>query len=428
MAENEEPLAPDVPEEETPKTLVADLKFSHMVLIIVAGIFATTLPQPQLLGKLPLQNLLKNHLHVKPSEMADFFFWCGLAWYFKPFAGILTDAFPLFKTRRRWYLLISCVLATLSWVALGLVPRTYQSLLWASIVVNFFMVIMSTVTGAFLVEAGQRLGATGRLTSVRQIVSNACGFINGPLSGFLAGGLFLTASGVNAALVFSVFPIAWIFLKERPLLARNTHALHNAKEQLKIIGRSSKMWWAILFIGLFYFAPGFSTLLYYRQNDVLKFDQQFIGNLQAFSGAAGITAAVLYSFLIRRLSIKGIILTSIACAALGTLFYLKYDGALSAILIESQNGFFFGLAEVALIDLAARATPAGCEGLGYSLILSMRNLALFGADKLGTQMQEEYKWPFSTMVFINAITTGIVLILVPLLPKALTSSKDKPRE
>jgi hypothetical protein len=44
---------------------------------------------------------------VTREQMAAFFFWCGLAWYLKPFAGILTDAFPLLRTRRRHYLLIS---------------------------------------------------------------------------------------------------------------------------------------------------------------------------------------------------------------------------------------------------------------------------------------------------------------------------------
>ena len=92
-------------------------------------------------------------------------------------------------------------------------------------------------------------------------------------------------------------------------------------------------------------------------------------------------------------------------------------------MIESQNGFFFGLAEVALIDLAARATPKGCEGLGYSLILSIRNVSLFGADVVGSFLAD-HQWPFTHLVFLNAGTTAIVLILVPFLPSALMQSKD----
>jgi hypothetical protein len=93
------------------------------------------------------------------------------------------------------------------------------------------------------------------------------------------------------------------------------------------------------------------------------------------------------------------------------------------VLIESQNGFFFGLAEVALIDLAARSTPKGCEGLGYSLILSIRNIALFGADVVGSYLAD-HQWPFAHLVFLNAGTTAIVLVLLPFLPSALMRSKD----
>jgi hypothetical protein len=85
--------------------------------------------------------------------------------------------------------------------------------------------------------------------------------------------------------------------------------------------------------------------------------------------------------------------------------------------------FFFGLAEVALVDLAARATPKGCEGLGYSLILAFRNVALFGADIVGSYLVE-HKWSFSQLVFLNAGTTAIVLVLVPLMPAVLMRSKD----
>jgi hypothetical protein len=116
-------------------------------------------------------------------------------------------------------------------------------------------------------------------------------------------------------------------------------------------------------------------------------------------------------------------LIGIGTAAAGTLLYVFYSSWMRAIFIESQNGLFFGFAEVALIDLAARATPKGCEGLGYSLILSIRNIALFGADVVGSYLAD-HKWPFTDLVFLNAGTTAIVLILVPLLPVSLMQSKD----
>ncbi len=407
------------------RTKVEDLNLVHLALVIVFGIFATTLPQPQALGKLPLQFLLKNEVGVSREQMAAFFFWCGLAWYLKPFAGILTDAFPLFRTRRRYYLLISSVLASASWIGMSFLPHSYGALLWGALIVNLFMVMASTVTGAFLVEAGQKLGATGRLTALRMLVSSFCSLITGPLGGLLATGGFMWATGANAALVLSIFPIAYIFLRERPAAkGRGSEVFHNASQQLKTIVRSKDLWMALLLLALFYFSPGFSTPLFYKQTDELHFSKQAIGNLGVFGGSFGILAALLYGQLIKRVQIRMMLMIGIATAAAGTLLYLYYSTWTRAILIESQNGFFFSLAELALLDLAARSTPRGCEGLGYSLMLSMRNVALFGADIVGSHLAD-HKWPFASLVFLNAGTTAIALVLLPILPAELMRSKDE---
>jgi MFS family permease len=393
-------------------------------LIIVFGIFASTMPQPQALGKLPLQFLLKNEVHVTREQMAAFFFWCGLAWYLKPFAGILTDAFPFLGTRRRHYLLFSSVLTALSWIGMSFLPHTYEALLIGATALGLFMVMASTVTGAYLVEAGQRLGATGRLTALRMLVSNFCTLIQGPLGGLLATAGFMWATGANAVMALTIFPIAYIFLKEeRAVQLRSSIVFQNAGQQLKTILRSKNLWMALLFIGLFYFSPGFSTPLFYKQTDELHFSKQAIGNLGVFSGGFAILAAIAYGQLIKRVHIRFMLFIGVATAAAGTMLYLFYSNWTRALFIESQNGFFFGLAEVTILDLAARATPKGCEGLGYSLMLSIRNVALFGADVVGSYLAD-HNWPFANLVYLNAGTTAIVLVLLPLLPGVLMRSKD----
>jgi predicted MFS family arabinose efflux permease len=393
-------------------------------LIIVFGIFASTMPQTTALGRLPLQFLLKNEINVTREQMAAFFFWTGLAWYLKPLAGLLTDAFPFFGTRRRHYLLFSSVLAACSWIGMNFIPRTYGSLLLGGMTLELFMVMGSTVIGAFLVEAGQRLGATGRLTALRMLVFNFCTLIRGPLGGLLSTAGFVWATGANAALALTIFPVAYIYLKEQRVnQERRSVVFRNAGEQMKIILRSKNLWLAVLFIALFHFSPGFVTPLFYRQTDELHFSKQAIGNLDVFAGTFAILSAILYSQLIKRLPIRTLLVLAVAMSACATLIYLFYSDWTRAILIESLNGFFSGLAEVALIDLAARATPKGCEGLGYSLILSFRNAALFGADIVGSYLAD-HRWAFSQLVLLNAGTTAVVLILVPLLPGALMRTKD----
>src|SRR4029077_6633413 len=193
-------------------------------------------------------------------------------------------------------------------------------------------VMGSTVIGAFLVEAGQRMGATGRLTALRMLVFNFCTLIRGPLGGLLFTSGFVLATGANTALALTVFPVAYVYLKEQRVnQERRSVVFRTAGQQLKTIFRSKNLWLAVLFIALFHFSPGFVTPLFYRQTDELHFSKQAIGNLGVFSGAFAILAAILSSQLIKRFHIRILLLMAVAAAAGGTLFYLFYSSWIPAV-------------------------------------------------------------------------------------------------
>jgi hypothetical protein len=92
--------------------------------------------------------------------------------------------------------------------------------------------------------------------------------------------------------------------------------------------------------------------------------------------------------------------------------------------IEGINGFGYTLAELALMDLAVRSTPAGSEGLGFSLMVSVRNLALFGTDWFGSKLLDQYHFSFDSLVIANSLTTLIAVPLVFLLPRVIVIRKD----
>ena len=134
------------------------------MLVIAAGTVSTSLAQPDLLD-LPIRHLLKDELRVSESQMAMLFGIGGLAWYLKLLAGLLVDNIALFGTHRRNYLIISALLAGALWLLLGIVSRSYFSLLIVLVAMQSALVVGSTVLGGFLVEQGKRLGAEGRLVS-----------------------------------------------------------------------------------------------------------------------------------------------------------------------------------------------------------------------------------------------------------------------
>lgn len=409
---------------ELPKTNYSSESIWLIALVIVVGNLAGTLGAADQLWKLRLQNLLKDVLHLTPEDSARFLFFTGLFFYLKPLAGILTDAIPLFKTRRRYYLLFSSVLAAVAWVVLGFLPRTYGSLMFGVILVNLFVVMISTVSGAFLVEVGQSRGEVGKLTAIRQATRSLLSTIQGPLGGFLAGSTFMIASGMGAFVVLSIFPIAYFFLKEKAIVRREPHVLQNAGRQLRVIANSKPFWLAIVFLGLYYFAPGLGQLMYFRQRGSLGMSNTTIGFLGADANVAGIAAALCYFYFAKRAPLRLSLAIAVATSAASALVYVLYNSPTAAFAIDFQGGFFGGYASVAFLDLAARATPAGCEGLGYSFIMSIMNLSHNGSDWFGSHLAVRYHLSWNSMVSLNAGTTLLVIVLLPLLPKAILASRD----
>jgi predicted MFS family arabinose efflux permease len=393
--------------------------------VIVIGVLATTLAQPEVLGRIPLQNLLKNELHADRAANAAFFFWMGLAWYFKPLAGIVTDAFPLFGSRRKSYLLISGSLATLSWAALYFTPHEYNKLLWACIILSFFMVVTSTVVGGYMVEVAQASSGSGRLTSVRNAVEQFCSVITGPTAGFLGSIAFGWTAAACGGVMFLVVPGTVFFLHEQRKKINSQELLDKAGKQLVKIANAKTMWAAAGFMALFYCAPGIMTAVFYKQQNDLHLTTQGQGFLQFLSGSCGVVAAVLYGgFACRRLTLRTLLFVCLLFGTAANLGYLFYSSVGHAQVVESFNGFGYTLAEVAMMDLAVRATPAGSEGLGFSLMMSVRNFALFGSDWVGSKLLDAYHLHFSTLVIANGAISFIAVPLVLLLPALIVDKKD----
>ena len=397
----------------------------YAAIIIVVGVLGTTLAQPQVLGRIPLQNLLKNELHVDRSANAAFFFWMGMAWYLKPFFGIITDAFPLFGSRRKSYMLIGAVLGTISWAGLYFTPHQYSKLLWVCVAINLFMMATSTVVGGYMVEVAQASSGSGRLTSIRNFVEQFSWIITGPTAGFLGSIAFGWTTAACGGVMFLIVPAAVWFLHEKRRRTDPHRLFQQAGKQLVEFASAKTMWAAAGFMALFYCAPGLSTAMFYKQQNELHLNTQGQGFLVFLSGVFGVLAATMYgAFGSRRLTLRSLLFTSLGLATLANLGYLFYSSVGNARVIDSFNGFGYTLAEVAMMDLAVRATPSGSEGLGFSLMMSVRNLMLFGSDWFGSKLLDAFHLHFNTMVLANSATTFVTLPLIFLLPALIVDTKD----
>ena len=399
-------------------------KLAHAAIVVGVGVFATSLAQPQLLAGIPLENLLKNELHLDRAANAAFFFWASLPWYFKPLAGIVTDAFPLFRSRRKSYLTISAALAVLSWIGLYFTPHEYHRLLWVTVIINIFMVVASTAVGAYMVEIAQACSGSGRLTAVNNFVEQMCLIIAGPTAGYLASVAFGWTAAASGGVMFLIVPVALLFLHERSPKVQSSKQLQSAGNELLRIVRARSMWMATGLMVVFYLAPGLQTALFYKQQNDLHFSTKAQGLFELCGGICAIVATLVYAYLCSRFNLRKLLPTCLAVGAAANIGYLFYTSMARAGVIEGFNGFAYAAAELAIMDLAIRATPTGCEGLGFALMMGIRNFALFGTDWFGSSLIDKFHWSFDSVVLSNAAVCATTIPLVLLLPATLLDRKD----
>ena len=397
-----------------------------LIAVIAAGIFVTGFGWPGIIGRLPFSLLLKNRLHMPADRVAAFWAIATFAWYFKPLSGFVCDAYPLFGTRRRGYMLMGSALAGLFWMLFAFVPREYASLVAVMTILNIAMVFVSTVVGGLQVEAAQHYGATGRLASLRNGLEGMMSLLAGPIGGWLAARAFGWTAFGGALVVLSFVPVvAWLY-REPPGARANREVWSIARAHLRTILRSRAMWGATGLLFLVYLAPGFQTPMLYYQQDVLKFDSEFMGRLQFLGGAGGIAGAALYAWICRRVPLKVSLIAGILLNAASTLFYLRYDSANEAMIIDTAAGLVGTLASLPLYDLVARATPAGVESFAFSLMMSIRNVAIFAiSDPLGSYLYSQHHVGFKQLVWLNAGSSAAVLLFVPVLPAALLAAREQ---
>jgi hypothetical protein len=394
-------------------------------LVIVVGAIATTLPQVVVLAYIPLQNLLKNALHADRSANAAFFFWTTMPWNLKPLVGLCEDTVPIFGSRRKSYLIIGGALAALGWFALSLMPIRYAPLLTICVVISSAMVIASTAIGGYMVEAAKASASSGRLTSLRNFSMQFSVLVAGPASGLL-GSLAIVWTAISCgSIAFLIVPVALWCLRERRQPSAPGRIMQEARAQFRSIGRAGTMWAVAGIATVFYMAPGVFTALFYIQQNDLHMDTEAQGFLQLLNGAFGMLAALLYGgVLCRRFTLRTLLMVCMVLGAIGNLSYWFYASPTQARIAESLWGFGFTIADVAMMHVMVRATPAGSEALGFSLLMSVRNFCLYGSNWAGSFFIDHFHLKFHVLVLLNGGTSLLAVPLVLLLPKAITMVRD----
>jgi predicted MFS family arabinose efflux permease len=282
------------------------------------------------------------------------------------------------------------------------------------------MAISSTLSGAVLVENGQRLNESGTFVNQQWLWYNiafmAATIIGGQLVQHLAPTTALhAAAGIGAIAPFAVI-IGTLFLIPEQKVAADLAGMRRTLDGLISAFKRRELWIVACFIFLYQFSPGFTTPLFYHMTDDLKFSQAYIGDLGSISAAGGIVAALLYRRLLGRLTLKVLLNVSIAFGTAATLSYLLLLNETAAAILSFCSGVSAMLAMVATLTLAADYCPPRAEGFSFAVLMSIVNLANAAADNVGSFLYTyQFHRNLTPLIWLSAAFTALAFVLVPLL-------------
>jgi MFS family permease len=367
----------------------------------------------------PLNYYLKQTQGWTPVQVTAALTLFNLPWVIKPLYGLISDFIPLFGYRRKSYLVLANVGASVAflWVTQLTAP---SHLLWALLVTAYAMAISSTLCGAVLVENGQKFGASGRFVNQQWLWFNVASMVAALLGGALIEWLTPTSAMHTAAGIVAVAPLAVIFgslflidEKKSPVnLAELKESLHGLRATFK----RRELWLVAFFLFLYFFSPGFSTPLYYQMTDNLHFSQGFIGILSAISSAGWIVGGLVYWRFLESMNLKALLNLSIMLGTVTTAAFIFLFGEISAVVLNFCSGFAAMIATVATLTLAADFCPKRSEGFAFAVLMSVTNFSTSLADNVGSFLYEYvFQSSLLPLVVVSALFTAVAFVLVPLL-------------
>ncbi|HEY4042649.1 MAG TPA: MFS transporter [Rhodopila sp.] len=366
----------------------------------------------------PLSHWLKETVHWDPVTISASLAILDLPWIIKPLWGAISDFVPLFGYRRRPWLVLANVAALLAfaWVA---TIETTKAMIPALTVTAVAMAVSSTLSGALLVETGQRTNRSASFVNQQWLWFNIAQMIAVLVAGYLIE-MFSPAGALHvAACIAAAAPLAIIggvWLIDEPRARIDLDALRERLHALISVFRNRNLWFVAGFLFLYYFSPGFGTPLYFQMTDRLKFSQGFIGFLSAVNAGGWILGGLLYRWRLNRLSRLALLRLSLVGGVTSTLSYLLLSSPSTAVAIWLAGGVTSMVAMIATMSLAVESCPEGAEGFAFAGLMSILNVASPLSDTVGSVLyQHVFARQLTPLIVVSAAATALVFFLIPLM-------------
>jgi MFS family permease len=372
----------------------------------------------------PLNYYLKEELGLSTAAVSEYLAIASLPWMIKPLYGLISDYIPLLGYRRKTWLMLLNLLGASGFLWLSGLTDS-GTLVVALTLTAFGTAASDVIIDALMVEKGAETGLTARFQGTQWFWFKTAAVVTALIGGFLAASFKPSTALHLAATITMLAPIAVLtasyFLVQEKRSRIDLAQMKETSQSMWEAIRSPRLQLAAVFLVLWCFSPGFGAPLYFHMVDTLGFDQQFIGQLAAFTAVGGVIGAWVFGHVLAKRSVAVQANIAIAAAVMAVLAYLSlaqpsaYAQAIAAPLNVSV-GMLNQIGSLMIFSVAARACPPRAEGFTFAVMMSIYNGTEQLSAVIGSRLYEHvFHQEFAPLLWVAAGSLATCFLLVPFL-------------
>ncbi len=389
------------------------------------------------LARLAVSFFLKDDIALSPAEVSALMGIAALPWTIKPVFGFMSDGLPIFRYRRRPYLILSGVLGAIAWLAMATVVDTALKATLTILLSSLSVAISDVIVDSLVVERArdESQGEAGTLQSLAWGASS----IGAIITAYLGGMLLEHTSAQTIFTITATFPlivcgVAWLIAEDPVTEKSNLKVVTDQIKLLKGAVSQKTIWMPALFLFLWQATPSADSAFFFFSTNELGFQPEFLGRIRLVTSLASLVGIWLFQRFLKEVSFRKIFgWSTLISAALGMTTLLLVTHANRSLGIDDR-WFSLGdslvltvagqIAFMPVLVLSARLCPPGVEATLFALLMSVVNLSGLLSHELGALLTHWLKvteTDFTNLwllVLITNTTTLLPLPLLKLLPEA----------
>ncbi len=336
----------------------------------------------------------------------------SIPWFFKIVYGAISDAIPLWKLRRKPYLIICSILSCVGWMLLGILPPTEQWFILSMFIVNIGLAATDVITDGLIVEFSTRKSA-----QVYQSISWGARSFGAVLSGYVGGVLAARIAPRSIFLITSMLPlislVAVLFLNERP----RHHKIKLGNVFIPIVDSirrilQGELKWFLLLLLIISNSVAVGTPLFFYMREVLRFDEIALGVLSSITWFGAVIGCFCFLKFFKGASLRIALYWAVGVGFFDILLILIIKNYPSAFAVSFVSGVFGYMILLPLFSSAARLSHGtGVEGSLFAILMSVFNLGQAVAGSWGGAL---YEWiGLKALIVLTAFLVLPAFLVIP---------------